>query len=361
MLFMNGINFSGLENSPPKFSSPPRITRFSSLRGVLSLSAAAVAAPAARALHFEEVKDEFSSPSRSGSSSRNVTPSQTPAKVRNAKRVLEDAEVGFDLPKSELKQVQEGIDELEQLGTPKRVKYTARMQAAIVEKFGPQSLLSSPGYHQRVAAGLRDNPQLARFSGQLHQLNRALPRHYVLIEHVAERHIFPADLQGLKVLENRRSGVSCGMVGNKFTTFYPRSVKSQRELIELLNLSEIVFEGDEHLELVRVPAMNERPEFYVEMAKRNDAVVITAYPIFFFGQYAAGTEYEICEGVRVTSNQLIEFMKELSDDFVRYSSGKEAIVDLAGPISDAFKMQNKLSEGVYFSFPKKLADRLLSE
>lgn len=356
---MNGIDFSSpsslASNNELEFASPePTRNR--------QLADKAVAVAARRVLNFnpkeEEKLDEnssctFNSPSRGNLSKK------TPAKVRRAKQILVEAEAGLDLPNGDLTAVQQGMKALKKAVTPQRNKYTAAMHTAITEKFGPKSSLGSPGYQQRMAAGLRDNPQLAQLSGQLHRLNPEIPRHYILIEHVAERHIRFEKTSVLDEIENQRTGVTCGMVGKTFTTFYPRAIQSQAQLVELLNSSELVMKGDKHLELVRVPARDEIPEFHVEMAKRHDAVVVTAYPVFFFGQYAEGKEYEICKGVSFSSKKIHEFLEELSEDYIRYQSQQETIVDLAEPIAEFLKLGGSLPEGIYFSFPRKLADQLL--
>jgi len=165
----------------------------------------------------------------------------------------------------------------------------------------------------------------------------------------------------LNVQVNPENGVFCSYFKFdkdkefKFSSFFPKEIKTEDEIIELiLNSEEIASEGNRSLRKVQ----GSKPFLIEVYFKEQKLIVNSAFPIFYSAAFEEGKTYQLTEKYSVDSATLlketIKFVqknsfKEENLNPIRFTleEQKEVIVDVA-PI---FEKQTGIKNGIYFRFP----------
>lgn len=139
--------------------------------------------------------------------------------------------------------------------------------------------------------------------------------------------------------------------GVKKSSFFPRSIQTERQLLEIIADAEKLCVGKNRA-LFKTNTTN---LFYFEIFYR-DIYIISAFPIYYFAPYSEGATIHLTPSLSVPmkdiANQLSKLTRFEREDLVRYSLNEGGcaytILDVASLIKD-----NPIDQGVYIQFPIK--------
>jgi hypothetical protein len=131
-----------------------------------------------------------------------------------------------------------------------------------------------------------------------------------------------------------------GSKGAKVSTFFPRSIDSSQKLLELLSTGKVVAE-QENRRLMEIPGQ----KFHVELYLRQDFVVWSCFPVYYFAPFDAMASYQISDAIVLNAGDVLKCAKTAKKPM--YRMGDAIIIDIA-PLIPACPIKS----GIYISFPK---------
>lgn len=167
----------------------------------------------------------------------------------------------------------------------------------------------------------------------------------------------------VNVLLNPANGIFCGEIVKaegrepKFSSFYPDSIKTQAELLDLIHTAKAVM--TEKNRSLRQTDKGFMIEVYL---KENGLVIHSAFPIFFYGEYKKGGMYTLTENIFFKSEEVFEMAESLirsqvktdNENPIRYDNTINMVVDIA----PALEKKTGIKSGVFISFPSSAFTKL---
>lgn len=280
---------------------------------------------------------------------------QTPPQIRKMHDFLsgmETDDMNRDLTRAEATVLGVGLRRLSLLRTPERARKAAAMLRTVTGNLFSQEESSpdSPGMHRKVIAAA--SPWLTRSLGTLFTC-AGTPTKFVDVKHIADGerrrgefhggHLLPdlASNPDFQCLHAADSGVCCGLIKGKFSTFFPEKIRDDRMLIAFLQELEVVARTSER-QLCRHPVET----FFTECYLQDDGAAIrSAFPIFFYGVYAPGSSYNITSTCSISSEEVMEYAKDAP---VVFATSHSRIVDIASCIQE----RTGIPSGIYIEMSK---------
>lgn len=293
----------------------------------------------------------------------------TPKKVKDLESQIPEWDPACDLTRRDRELFDAGLEALAKTrDTPKHKKRShvatrlasTGMRALFTE--GTAQDPNSPHFHRAAAEGLNESPWLGQLLQEAsrahhtaqHRVEQKMQR-IINIDHLTEFdkrgfHFCPVDHEDRPNIThcsaNPRTGVWCGFLQNKFSTFFPNWVHSEEELVRVINDSEFVCCTDNReLRLVRHP--NEECNFYLEAYVRNGVKYQSIFPLFCYEEWQANRYYTITDTRTITSEQALAAAQQLGKQAIRFRSEHFITVD----ISAALDTKATIKQGIYFTFP----------
>jgi|GEM_PF-6864368 len=146
---------------------------------------------------------------------------------------------------------------------------------------------------------------------------------------------------------------------NKFSTFFPHSINTEKQLLELLRRAEPIADT-QNRKLFLDPQTN----ITIEAMIRKDfgiEIIYSAFPVFFFEKYNKETSYQITENViknpsEILTTALYIMETEITSDRkhkIRFITEQDYIIlDLASLLNVG------VEKGIYFSFLKEIFETI---
>lgn len=293
----------------------------------------------------------------------------TPKKVKELENLIPEWDPTCNLTRADRELFNEGLDALaETRDTPnskKRSTLANRIASTGIRTLFTEGTMqdpNSPHFHRAAAEGLDSSPWVGQLLEEAsrahhtaqHRVEQKMQR-IINIDHLIEFdkrgfHFCPenhADRQNIKMFNiNPTTGVWCGFLQGKFSTFFPNWVHSQEELVRVINESEFIYCTDNReLRLVRHP--NEEYNFYLEAYVRNGVKYQSIFPLFCYEEWQPNRYYKITDSRTITSEQALVAALQLGNKAIRFSSEHFITVD----ISAALDTKDTIKQGIYFTFP----------
>lgn len=302
----------------------------------------------------EKFRSPSSSPTKSTPSRHSAlhrrSPSRSPKVHRHSDiSRLFPSSPSVSLPLSEEKKIHRSIRSLLQKQSPQRKEKST----ALFRKFAKTLSVHSPSkpiFH-RDAARIKASNWAREVHHALHLVNPdQVPRNIFDLSHIEKRHLYEnGDLVHYK---NPQTLVQSGSKKGVSATFFPESIRSDEQIMELVNQAELAAHSNDNRELYRT---NSETPYYIELI-RNLGLIITAYPIYFCVAYKPDCEWRISEDQSLTSKQAlhcaIESLKNRTP--IRYEMDDQVVIDIGEPCSQLLPLEPPLSCGVYLIVEKAL-------
>lgn len=161
------------------------------------------------------------------------------------------------------------------------------------------------------------------------------------------------------------TGVLCGMVqleggSPKFSTLFPDTVRTEEELIHLIESADPLFHGKDGRVLMITNAMEPDFLFEITLTRTGKGQLITAaYPIFHCWTFEAGQTYPLTAGISISSTDIFQRLlklpkKELDKLCVYEYITSEGVPRRIVDIGSLFP-QSGIKQGVYVDMHADLA------
>lgn len=294
----------------------------------------------------------------------------TPKKVKTLEALIPDLDPACDLTRKEREILDEGLEELAKTrDTPehkKRSNLALRMTSAGMKVLFTEGEIqdpNSPHFHRKAAEGLNNSPwigEILQTTSRLHHtaqhpVDEKIQR-IINLDHLTEFdkrgfHFCPVDHKDRpnikSIILNPVTGVWCGCLQDKFSTFYPDWVHSKEELVRVINESEFICCKDNR-ELRRVQHPSQEHSFYLEAYVRDGIKYQSIFPLFCHEQWQDGRVYKIAETLRpITSIEALEAAQKLGRSGIRFRNDQFVTIDIA----PALDTKDLIKQGIYFTFP----------
>lgn len=293
----------------------------------------------------------------------------TPKKVKDLESHIAEWDPTCSLTRNEREIFDAGLEALAKTrDTPihkKRSNVATRIASTGVRALfteGAAQDPNSPHFHRAAAEGLNESPWLGQLlqeaSRAHHTAQHRVPvklQKIINIDHLTEFdkrgfHFCPEghkDRQNIKTFSmNPRSGVWCGFLQGKFSTFFPDWVHCEEELVRVINHSEFICNSDNReLRLVRHP--NEEQNFYLEAYVRNGIKYQSIFPLLCYEKWQINQTYTISKGLTITSEQAFSAAQKVGNKAIRFSSDNFVTLDISGGLDT----KDIIKQGIYFTFP----------
>jgi hypothetical protein len=290
--------------------------------------------------------------------------------------LLQEAEPEFDLMRKETEVMTAALKHIADLPQKEKDESAKNALKSLFKKMagGTQTPpMNSPSTHRKLSDSLLNSSWTA---GIVNDLRRSISsessnseqllslianmKHIVEGDGAGGCHFCPPDSEKSKELENIKinpsNGVFCATFKTdkklKFSSFYPSTINSQKELLEIVTQSiEVARQGDRSLR-------DTGKGFFIEAYLKKEGLIFhSAFPIFFYAKYSEDSQYTITDGFKLASAAVLKIAEDLvkqvkgsdKEPAIRYflDGGNSVIVDIA----PALAIELEIAHGIYFLFP----------
>lgn len=321
------------------------------------------------------------------------SPKQCTSPISSFNNSLDDLSLGDSLLPKEKQVVQGAIEKLQSLkeSSTKKDKVKGVLKRFLKKLSGGDTTpnMGSPSVQRKVHTTLVDSPWAPRLVNDCRaelrkslSVERTLSENNLLLPVVNMKHIVDGDDKNTKVvgchfcpqgspikkslanvLVNPANGIFCAEIIKaegkepKFSSFYPESIKTQAELLELIHTAKVVM-----IQKNRSLRQTDKGFMIEVYLQENGLVIHSAFPIFFYGEYKKGEVYTLTEKIFFKSEEIYEMAETLirsqdkneNENPIRYDNSTDMIVDIA----PALEKKTGIKSGVLISFPSSAFTKL---